>query len=107
MKSFVHFGAQAKKRGTAPRLSPRHKAAFFAGSAFLALPAAAHAESDIDTAADASTSLSTFAESDLSDAIVVTASRRRDENSQDVPIALSVVSAESLERRGDYTLTQI
>lgn len=107
MNSFVHFGARAKKRGTAPRLSSGHKAAILAGSAFLALPAAAHAESDINTAADASASLSTFAESDLSDAIVVTASRRRDENAQDVPIALSVVSAESLERRGDYTLTQI
>jgi iron complex outermembrane receptor protein len=40
-------------------------------------------------------------------AIVVTASRRRDENAQDVPIALSVVSAESLAARGDYTLLQI
>ena len=39
--------------------------------------------------------------------IIVTASRRRDEDAQDVPIALSIVSAESLERRGDYTLGQI
>jgi len=39
--------------------------------------------------------------------IIVTASRRRDENAQDVPIALSVVSAEALERKGDYTLLQI
>ncbi|RZK00586.1 MAG: TonB-dependent receptor [Novosphingobium sp.] len=40
-------------------------------------------------------------------AIVVTGSRRREEKAQDVPIALSVVSAASLERRGDYTLGQI
>ena len=39
--------------------------------------------------------------------IVVTASRRRDEKAQDVPIALSLVSAAALERRGDYTLGQI
>lgn len=41
------------------------------------------------------------------DEITVTASRRRDEDVQDVPIALTVVSAEALERRGDYTLGQI
>ncbi len=40
-------------------------------------------------------------------AIVVTASRRRDENVQDIPLAISVVSAAALERRGDYTLGQI
>ena len=39
--------------------------------------------------------------------IVVTAARRRDESAQDVPVALSVVSSASLERRGDYTLGQI
>lgn len=39
--------------------------------------------------------------------IVVTASRRRDENVQDVPIAISVISADALARRGDYTLGQI
>ncbi|WEK46236.1 MAG: TonB-dependent receptor [Candidatus Andeanibacterium colombiense] len=39
--------------------------------------------------------------------IVVTSARRRDESAQDVPIALSVISAESLERKGDYTLLQV
>lgn len=39
--------------------------------------------------------------------IIVTAARRRDESAQDVPVALSVVSSASLERRGDYTLNQI
>ena len=39
--------------------------------------------------------------------IVVTASRRRDENVQDVPVAISVISAAALEKRGDFTLGQI
>lgn len=41
------------------------------------------------------------------EAIVVTASRRRDEDVQDVPVAISVISSEVLERRGDFTLGQI
>lgn len=41
------------------------------------------------------------------EAIVVTASRRRDEDVQDVPVAISVISSEALERRGDFTLGQI
>jgi len=55
MSSFLHYSARAKKRGTASRSSSGHKAAFLAGSAFLAIPAAAHAESDVNAAADAST----------------------------------------------------
>lgn len=51
--------------------------------------------------------ISPDAAADESSAIVVTASRRRDENVQDVPVAISVISAESLERRGDFTLGQI
>lgn len=37
----------------------------------------------------------------------MTAARRRDESAQDVPVALSVVGAASLERRGAFTLGQI
>nr|WP_086492163.1 TonB-dependent receptor [Novosphingobium panipatense] len=50
---------------------------------------------------------SAIADSGSGEAIVVTASRRRDENVQDVPIAISVISAATLERRGDYTLGSI
>ncbi|MFM6829439.1 MAG: TonB-dependent receptor [Novosphingobium sp.] len=39
--------------------------------------------------------------------IVVTASRRRDEDVQDVPVAISVITADALEKRGDFTLGQI
>ena len=39
--------------------------------------------------------------------ITVTGSRRREEKIQDVPVALSVVSAGALERRGDFTLNQV
>ena len=48
-----------------------------------------------------------FADVAADDAIVVTASRRRDEDVQDVPVAISVISADTLERRGDFTLGQI
>lgn len=44
---------------------------------------------------------------DAQPAITVTASRRREEKIQDVPIALSVIGADALQRRGDYTLGQI
>ncbi|MEJ7926359.1 TonB-dependent receptor [Sphingobium sp. AN641] len=40
------------------------------------------------------------------DAIVVTA-RRRDEDAQDVPIALSVIGSETLAKTGNYTLSQV
>jgi iron complex outermembrane receptor protein len=46
------------------------------------------------------------AESGESKDIVVTA-RRRDENAQDVPIALSVVGAETLEATGNFSLGQV
>lgn len=50
---------------------------------------------------------SAIAAEDAGEAIVVTASRRRDEDVQDVPVAISVISAEVLEKRGDFTLGQI
>ena len=44
---------------------------------------------------------------DGGEAIVVTGSRRREEKVQDIPLAISVVNAAALERRGDFTLAQI
>jgi iron complex outermembrane receptor protein len=74
-----------------------------AGIAALAVPATAFAQAD--TAPEVADSLGEDASG--GNAIIVTASRRRDEAVQDVPIALSVISGAQLERRGDYTLGQI
>ncbi|WP_264604696.1 TonB-dependent receptor [Sphingobium sp. B11D3D] len=49
----------------------------------------------------------TAAEEDAGSPIIVTASRRREEAVQDVPIAISVIDAATLDRRGDFTLGQI
>lgn len=69
------------------------------GSLASAAPAfAAEPLADVEAAAAAG---------DAGEAIVVTASRRRDEDVQDVPVAISVISAEALEKRGDFTLGQI
>jgi iron complex outermembrane receptor protein len=56
---------------------------------------AAIAGSDASAAAD-----------EVGEPIVVTA-RRREENSQDVPVAISVVDAGTLDRTGNFTVTQI
>ncbi|MBB5684703.1 TonB-dependent receptor [Sphingobium boeckii] len=63
----------------------------------LSLPAIAADEPTPDAALDAG---------EAGDEITVTA-RRRDENAQDVPIALSVVSAQTLEATGNFTLSQV
>jgi len=58
------------------------------------------------TASDDGAEYSAGYADDGGDAIVVTA-RRREESSQEVPIALSVVSAQTLERSGNFTLNQV
>ena len=75
----------------------------FASTAVLALSIASHAiaapapaEADVAAAS---------AEADAGE-IFVTA-RRRDEDAQDVPIALNVVSAETLDKTGNFTLGQV
>lgn len=74
-----------------------------AGLAALAAPATAYGQIVPPVATDALGADS----ADSGDVIIVTASRRRDEAAQDVPIALSIVTGAELERRGDYTLGQI
>jgi iron complex outermembrane recepter protein len=73
------------------------------GSLICAAPAfAAEQPADVEAPATAAEDAGGAGE-----AIVVTASRRRDEDVQDVPVAISVISADALEKRGDFTLGQI
>lgn len=89
-------------------------AALRSGAAVLALivatPAIAADSSgagDLDAAeSSAEAERAAYADYADSEGIVVTA-RRRAETSQDVPIALSVVSSQTLERSGNFTLNQI
>lgn len=76
-----------------------------AGVAGLALVGSAQAFASEAVAAEAAAEADAgYAEG--GDAIVVTA-RRREESLQEVPIALSVVSADTLEKTGNFTLNQI
>lgn len=84
------------------------RAALLAAASFVPITAA---WADEDTAATASTEAA--GESEAADVpigedseILVTA-RRRTERAQDVPIALTAVSGDTLERSGNLTLTQI
>lgn len=79
------------------------------------VPAAVSTETSAPAAADndsakadasAATAASSAAAGASADTIVVTA-RRRDEDAQDVPIALSVVGSQQLQASGSYTLNQI
>lgn len=84
----------------------RHAVLLGAGLAALTAPSIAFADTD----AREISSLPLEAEADRANAdgvIIVTASRRRNEAAQDVPIALSIVTAAQLEKRGDYTLGHI
>ncbi len=72
------------------------RAALLAGA--LAAPGVAIAEEPADSLA--------AAYDEGAEPILVTA-RRREEDSQDVPVALSVVSSEALEKTGNFTLGQI
>lgn len=74
-----------------------------AGLAALAATPANATPSSEDSAPDAAAA---DASDDGGEAILVTA-RRRDEDAQDVPIALSVVSADTLNKTGNFTLGQV
>ena len=81
-------------------------AALNSGAALLALLAAAPAFA-ADEGKVAATEAGDLGDAgDAGEAIVVTA-RRREEQVQDVPISIAVVSAESLEKTGNFSLNQI
>lgn len=58
-------------------------------------------------AADAATTDDAAAEAAAYGEPIVVTARHREENSQDVPVAISVVDAGSLERSGNFTLNQV
>ncbi len=85
--------------------------ALHGGVAVLALVAATPALAADDaasstTSAAASAADEAAADADYGEPIVVTA-RHREEKSQDVPVAISVVSADTLDRTGNFTLNQV
>src|SRR5437764_389187 len=79
--------------------------ALHGSAAVLALAAATPARA-ADGTSVAGTSETEATMEDGREAIVVTA-RRREENSQDVPVAISVLDAGTLERTGNFTVNQI
>lgn len=88
----MHFNDTIYYRSTASALA----------LALLALAAPIHAQ----TQAAVTVPLALAAD-DESGADIIVSARRRDERAQDVPIALSVVGQETLEKTGNYTLGQI
>jgi iron complex outermembrane receptor protein len=108
MTPLIHAAASTARHDED---SSRHhfKRAILLGASLCALAVPTTAFAQAGTAPEATDVLAEDAgeNADGGNAIIVTASRRRDEAVQDVPIALSVISGAQLERRGDYTLGQI
>ena len=94
---------------SAPRAKLRRWPLLTGAAMLLGIPAAAHAAAanSAEAAQTADTAENTASDAWSADAIIVTASRRREENVQDVPIAITTLSADAIERRGDYTLQQV
>ncbi|KQZ62584.1 TonB-dependent receptor [Sphingopyxis sp. Root1497] len=91
------------------KFSPDHRLKLLLGAAVAwhAVPAAAtEAAADAATIVDGEASAEAAGDSYDGSEIIVSA-RRRDESAQNVPIALSVVGADTLEKTGNYTLTQV
>lgn len=87
--------------------SPDHRLKLLLGAALLlpATPSLAAEGGAVEAGAGAAGTAAHDADEYGSEIIV--SARRRDESAQDVPIALSVVSSDTLEATGNYTLTQI
>ena len=84
-------------------ISSEYRWKLLLGAALLgsAMPAWASEETTIGAAATAE------AAADYDGAEIIVSARRRDESAQDVPVALSAISADTLAATGNYTLTQI
>ena len=111
MKTFVTLLLSGASSTSAKR---SRQVLLTSAAALLAAPGAAYAADTADTAQTAETASDSAqdanaaaAENWSEDAIVVTASRRREENVQDVPIAITTLSSDAIEKRGDYTLSQV
>jgi len=94
-----------------PRRASRRLLPFLlAGSCLAITPGAwGQAGGEPETTVAATTPVAPAAADDQSAGrdVVVVSARRRDEDAQDVPIALSVIGAQTLEQTGSYTLGQI
>jgi iron complex outermembrane receptor protein len=96
------------------RFTPDHRLKFLLGAALL-LPAAPALAAETGAVADAATTPAAAAAAaaaaeaagEYDGGAIIVSARRRDESAQDVPIALSVVGAETLAATGNYTLTQV
>ncbi len=86
--------------------SPDHRLRLLFGAALAWHAAPAAATETAAVADDAATAEAAAGDSYDGTEIIVSA-RRRDESAQNVPIALSVVGAGTLEKTGNYTLTQV
>src|SRR5690606_9641646 len=96
-------GTAARGNIIMSRFSPEHRLKLLLGVALMAPAVPVQAE---ETAAEAAAATAASAAS-YDGAEIIVSARRRDESAQDVPIALSVVGADTLEATGNYTLSQV
>jgi len=88
------------------RASARTLASVAALTACLSVPAVALAEAE-GAAADSTQARQSATPPTASLGDIVVTARRRDERAQDVPIALTVVNEELLDRTGAYNVGQV
>jgi iron complex outermembrane receptor protein len=87
----------------------KRRALLSASIAAMALAGTSPALAAEDTAADAAAADVVADDADAASygAPILVTARRREENSQDVPVAISVIGGETLEHTGNFTLNQI